>query len=109
MCLSGSGQVELGDFQGGDKEYGAVGVVKHVEGCGSNGKEDNSNEEENGPDPCDVEAAVATKAAPIEVVAVVGSGVWTVVVALGVIKLGFCCCWVGCSWFTTGLAGPRLA
>ncbi|KAL2498881.1 Protein FAR-RED ELONGATED HYPOCOTYL 3 [Abeliophyllum distichum] len=45
------------------------GVVEHLEGCDN---EDNSNEEDNGLEACEAEVAVATEAAPVKIVAVVG-------------------------------------
>ncbi|KAL2503724.1 Uncharacterized protein Adt_19345 [Abeliophyllum distichum] len=58
----GSGEVELRFFQGCDEECRVVGVVEHVEDCGGNGdKEDNSNEEDNGPKACEAEAAALTE------------------------------------------------
>lgn len=79
----GGGEVELGDFEGGDGERGAAGVVDDVEEAGSDGgDEEDEDDEEDGPEAAVAEAATAATTATVWWLGAEG-------VAGGVVEVGF--------------------
>lgn len=78
------GEIELGYLQGGDREFGALGVVEDVEaGAANGGQEEDCDEEEDGPEEGEAAASAAGEATAVVAVARSGSGAVGVVVEVG--------------------------
>lgn len=92
--VGGGGEVELVDFEGGDGECGAAGVVEDVDNAaGDGGEEEEAGEDEDGPEAAEAEAAAAAAAA-----AAAGGGLGAVGEAVGVVEVGF-------GWWVGGAGG----